>query len=254
MSTYRDFFIFDIFERLESTNQYLFENISFYSKKEGISIVVAEHQSHGRGRLGRRWFSNSIGSLTFSALWNFKFDFKLLSGLSLLISLCLVRVLIKLAPADYKIKWPNDVVFDQRKIAGILIESKSDLNHGLSVIIGIGVNIKLPFHGIAFTEHPATDLYQASSRSLNRNQLLAHFLIELYQLLEVFKIKGFGPFRDEWMRLHCHQNQPVVLHMPNKKIIEGVAVGVTNEGQLILKTDSGLHNFAIGDISLRSKL
>lgn len=176
-----------------------------------------------------------------------------MSGLSLLISLCLVRVLRKLVPADYEIKWPNDVLFKQQKIAGILIECKSDLHTTLSVVIGVGINVKLPHRFIANVEYPVADLYQISVRRLNRNELLAHFLTELYQLLDVFRIKGFEPFREEWLKLHCYQNQPVVLHLPDSEIIEGIAIDVTNEGELILQTESGYRNFSIGDISLRPK-
>lgn len=217
-------------------------------------MVVVETQTKGRGRRKHRWFSNSLGSLTFSLLLNFDLNFKYLSGLSLLISLCLVRVFVKLAPADYRIKWPNDILFNERKISGILIESKNDIYRGVSVVIGVGVNVKLPKQFISNIEYPITDLYQITARRLNRNQLLAHFLIELYQLLSVFQIKGFEPFRKEWMRLHYYHNKSVELHLPNKKTIVGVVAGVTNEGQLILKTANGLQNFAIGDISLRSKV
>lgn len=174
-------------------------------------------------------------------------------GLSLLISLCLVRVLIKVAPADYKIKWPNDVLFNQQKIAGILIECKSDLVAALPVVIGVGINIKLPHRFIADIEYPVTDLYQISVRRINRNELLAQFLTELYQLLDVFRIKGFEPFREEWLKLHCYQNQSVVLNLSDTEMIEGIAIDVTNEGELTLQTESGYRNFSIGDISLRPK-
>lgn len=213
-----------------------------------------ENQTKGRGRRKQRWFSNPIGSLTFSLLLSFKLNFKHLSGLSLLISLCLVRVFAKLAPAEYRIKWPNDILFNERKISGILIESKSDIYRGVSVIIGVGVNVKLPKQFVSNIEYPITDLYQITARRLNRNQLLAHFLIELYQLLNIFRIKGFEPFREEWMQLHYYHNKPVELRLPDKKTIVGVVAGVTSEGQLILKTVNGLQNFAIGDISLRSKI
>jgi len=160
---------------------------------------------------------------------------------------------MKLAPADYRIKWPNDVLFNQQKIAGILIECKSDLKKALTVVIGVGINIKLSQRFIAKIEYPVTDLYQITQHRLNRNELLARFLIELYKVLAIFKTSGFEPFREEWLKFHCYHNQSVVLHLPKNEIIEGIAVGVTNEGELILKTEYGHRNYSMGDISLRPK-
>jgi BirA family transcriptional regulator, biotin operon repressor / biotin---[acetyl-CoA-carboxylase] ligase len=169
----------------------------------------------------------------------------------LLLSLCLVRVLKKLTSADFEIKWPNDVLFNKQKIAGILVECKSNLQRTLAAVIGLGINIKLPQDLNAKTDFPATDLYHITETRFNRSELLARFLVEFYQVLEVFKARGFEPFLSEWLKYHCYHNQPVVLHLPNNKIIEGIAVGVTNEGELILQIDSELQSFTIGDISLR---
>lgn len=165
----------------------------------------------------------------------------------------MVRVLKIFAPADYRIKWPNDVLYNQQKIAGILIECKSDLQSALTVVIGIGINIKLPESHITKIEYPVVDLYQIAGYKLNRNELLARFLIELYQVHVIFRTFGFEPFREEWLKFHCYQNQSVELHLPNNEVIEGIAVGVTNEGELILKTESGHRNYSIGNISLRPK-
>lgn len=163
-------------------------------------------------------------------------------------------MLQKLAPANYRIKWPNDVLINQQKLAGILIECKSDFQNVLSVVIGVGINVKLPTHFLDNNEYPIADLYQIALYKLNRNKLLAHFLTELYQLIEIFNHSGFGPFRDEWMSLHCFQNQPVELYQSTNQIIEGIAIGVSSEGELILLTDRGYQKFTVGDISLRPKI
>ncbi len=242
-----------MFDKLISTNQYLIDTIPQQTSREIIPVVISELQTHGRGRRFHNWYSNLGGSLTFSLLWTINSGFKHLSGLSLLIALCVVRVLIRLTKADFRIKWPNDVLFNHQKIAGILIECKTNFDHTLSVIIGVGINIKLPLNFYTHIDYPATDLYQITGLRYNRNELLALILVEIYHQLKVFEIHGFSAFREEWLQFHCFQNQPVTLHLPNKKIVEGKVIDVSNEGELILQNEFGLQSFTIGDISLRSK-
>lgn len=251
---YKKYFTIVAYDWLASTNQHIFDNISHYASYKTIAVVIAELQTHGRGRRAHHWYSNLGGSLTFSLLWTTHLDSRYLSGLSLSISLSLVRVLVRFAKADFRIKWPNDVLFGHQKMAGILVECKANSDHTLSVIIGIGINIKLPLNFSTHADYPVTDLYQITGRRVNRNELLALILVEIYQLLKVFEIYGFRAFREEWLQFHYFQNQPVILHLPNKEVIEGEVIGVSDEGELVLQTECGQKSFTIGDITLRPKL
>ncbi len=165
----------------------------------------------------------------------------------------MARVLIKLTKADFRIKWPNDVLFNHQKVAGILIECKTNFDHTLSVIIGIGINTKLPLNFNTHIDYPAIDLYQITGIRYNRNALLALMLVEIYHQLEVFETHGFSVFREEWLQFHCFQNQSVILHLPNQGMIAGEVIDVSDEGELIIQNERGLQSFTIGDISLRPK-
>ena len=241
-------FKIDIFQSIDSTNLYLVENSS---KIEAPYVVISEIQTHGRGRGNKQWFSNLGGSLTFSVLWNFGKNFSNLSGLSLIIALSLVRTLTKISEHQFCIKWPNDLLYKNQKVAGILIECKTNSDHTISAIIGIGINLNLHQRIHTLLSYPVSDLTKITGSHLDRNVLIAGILTALYLMLSEYEKFGFGFFKDEWSKHHCFNNKMVVLRMPQNSNISGIIKGVTDKGELILQKDSSFLHFSTGEISLR---
>lgn len=241
------------FDFLDSTNNYLNRNKSFYIKHVPTPVIVSELQTNGRGTNNRNWFSNLGGSLTFSILWRFKRKIQHIPSLSLVLGISLIRVFKNLSVSDVHIKWPNDILVKKKKFAGILIECGTNVDGSISAIIGIGINFNLSSILASYVDQPVTDLFEISGKHLDRNQILALLLIELRHILLVFETDGFSVFREEWERYHVYQSQSVVLHLPNSSSVEGIVEGVQDDGSLVLITSSGRKRFNIGVISLRDK-
>jgi len=217
------------------------------------SVLAVELQTAGRGRLGRAWHSGLGNALTFSLLWRFDCGLNALSGLSLAIGLAQVRALEKLGAQGIRLKWPNDLMAEQGKLGGVLIEAQGDVLGPSAVVIGIGMNLTLPGQQMLKIDQPASALDEVCASLPERNRLLATVLLELADVLQQFTNKGFSSFRTEWERCHMYQNKPIELHMPDGSVVKGVACGVSDTGELCLDTSQGMKKFNSGEISSRNK-
>ncbi|MFA6014726.1 MAG: biotin--[acetyl-CoA-carboxylase] ligase [Gallionellaceae bacterium] len=239
----------EILESTPSSNTLLLQRAT--AGASSGSVLAVEWQAAGRGRFGRVWHAALGNSLTFSVLWRFQFGLSGLSGLSLVAGMALVRVLRKLGATDVGLKWPNDVVTSQGKLAGILIEAQGDMLGPSAVVIGMGLNLRLPLSLMRQIDQPVSDLTHVLSRVPERNQLFALLLQELAGLLMQFGKHGFAPLRDEWESLHQYQNCPVKILRPDGVQVTGIARGVTDGGALRIETQQGIEEFNAGEISLR---
>lgn len=242
---------------IDSTNSYLSKRINkqnIYNKP--IQVIAAELQTNGRGRAGRIWHSGLGNCLTFSLQWCFKrHSPDKLVGLSLVVGVAIIRVLRNSCESDdIKLKWPNDVLYNQKKLAGTLIELRNGLYECTFAVIGIGINFKLTNSMKAAISQAVTDLCEINCAELDRNQILGNLLSELKIVLSDFEKHGFSYFREEWIRYHAFDGQSVCLHLPDDKIEEGIVDGVDNSGAIALITPNGKKLFNIGDVSLRSRL
>lgn len=215
------------------------------------TVLAAEWQSGGRGRLGRAWHGAIGGSLAFSMLWRFARGAAALSGLSLATGVAVARGLDALGATAIELKWPNDVLWRGHKVAGILIELQGDALGPTAAVIGVGINVRLTQADHGRIGQPAADLETICGCELDRNAVLARVLVELYPTLEAFGREGFDPVRRDWQRRHAHQDQLVTLMLPGGARIKGHARGVGNDGALILETRAGLERHHSGEITLR---
>ena len=221
------------------------------------SVLAVEWQSDGRGRMGRSWHSGLGNALTFSLLWRFDCGLAGLSGLSLATGVALVRGLHALGVEGARLKWPNDLLGAQGKIAGILIEAQGDMLGPSAVVIGIGINLSLPQQVLQRIDQPVSDLSRLTPQLPERNRLLACMLRELAQVMEEFAAQGFAALREEWESYHLYQNQTVQLLLPDATTVRGVVRGVNNDGALRVEVVSAsgepvVKVFHAGEISLRS--
>lgn len=239
----------EIHDHLSSTNAYISQNLSALPH---ASCVATNLQSQGRGRRGRRW-QNGLGtSLTFSVLWRFESGASALSGLSLAVGVGAIRALKTLQIENAKLKWPNDILVEHAKLAGILIELQGDMDGPSHAIIGIGMNLHLPEAIRQQIDQPVTDLNAISHTTPNANLVLAVLLDHLADVLHEFEQRGFQSFADEWKSHHAYHKRPVRMLMPDHREIIGIAEGVDDDGSLLVQTENGLQRFISGEISLRS--
>ncbi len=243
-------FHLEILDSAASSNTLLLQR----ARQEGApsgSVLAVEWQSGGRGRMGRVWHSGLGNALTFSLLWRFEQGLSALSGLSLAASVALIRALRRLDIAGAQLKWPNDVISGEGKLAGILVEAHGDILGPSAVVIGIGLNLSLPQATAARIDQPAACLATLTDALPDRNRLLAVLLDELGGVLRNFATTGFAALRTEWESYHALQDQPVRLLLPDGKKTSGIARGVTDAGALQVETSRGMQTFNAGEISLR---
>jgi BirA family biotin operon repressor/biotin-[acetyl-CoA-carboxylase] ligase len=215
----------------------------------GPVLLVAEHQTAGRGRAGRSWLSAPGSSLTFSLAWKFEAGPQALSGLPLAVGVALAETLARLG-VQVRLKWPNDLLKDGDKLAGILIETAPSA-HGIWAVIGIGLNLAMP-----------DELERSIGRAvaaapwlarMDRDTLLASLLDGLAAALREFERGGFPAFAARWNLLHAYQGEAVTIIDRGAVLHEGWAAGVDDAGRLLLDGAEGRIAIAAGDVSLRVK-
>jgi len=216
------------------------------------AVLAVEWQSAGRGRLGRAWHSALGDALTFSLLWRFESGLAALSGLSLAVGVAMMRALHELGVSGAALKWPNDVLLNEGKLAGILLEAQGDMLGPSAVVIGIGLNLAVPEALRGQIEQPVSDLASLDMPMPERNLVLAVSLKHLAAVLHEFVAHGFAPLRAEWERHHRFQQSVVKILLPDGSHIAGMALGVTDDGALRLATAQGEQLFNAGEVSLRS--
>jgi BirA family biotin operon repressor/biotin-[acetyl-CoA-carboxylase] ligase len=210
-------------------------------------VVIAETQTAGRGRRGRQWLSAPGDSLTFSLLWRFP-PGTLPLGLSLAVGVAVTNALAKVGAggtAPIELKWPNDVLLDGRKLAGILVELVPGRTH--AAVIGIGLNLRLP----ASLPVEVRATAAALDRLIDVNQLLATLLIELRTVLDSFAATGFAALRETWIACHAYQDAPVRLLSDFAPPRDGICRGVDADGALLLETSGRIERILSGEVSLR---
>jgi BirA family biotin operon repressor/biotin-[acetyl-CoA-carboxylase] ligase len=242
-------FTLDVRDTVVSTNTALLERAGAPSG----SVLAAEWQSGGRGRLGRAWHAGVGEALTFSLLWRFTRGAGALAGLSLAVGVAIARAVTAAGVRGATLKWPNDVLWRDGKLAGILTELSGDALGPTTAVIGIGLNVRLSQATRARIGQAAVDLEAACGTAPDRNLLLARVLIELGQALQAFERDGFAPLRAEWQRLHALQGRRVTLGLPDGARRSGTARGAAEDGAFLLETRAGIERFHSAEISLRAK-
>jgi BirA family biotin operon repressor/biotin-[acetyl-CoA-carboxylase] ligase len=216
------------------------------------TVLAVEWQTAGRGRLGRTWHSGLGDALTFSLLWRFERGLAALSGLSLAVGVAMIRALHELGVPGVGLKWPNDVLLNDGKLAGILLEAQGDMLGPSVVVIGIGLNLAVPEDLRERIDQRASDLASLDMPTPERNAVLAVLLKHLVAVLHEFGEGGFAQLRAEWESHHVFQQRPVKLLLPDGSHIAGMVLGVTDDGALRLATAQGEQVFNAGEVSLRS--
>lgn len=231
---------------LTSTNDALMNTPSTGAE---YALCLAEMQTAGKGRRGRRWHSPFASNLYLSLAFDLDGGGAAVDGLSLVAGLALAETLESLGQSEVALKWPNDVWIAGRKVAGLLVELQGEAQGGFRVVLGIGLNVYLtPAQGEAI-DQPWTSLQQQGRvPEGGRNQILAVLLNQLLPQLDRFREQGFSSFHDRWQHFDALRDQP--LSVPGQSI-RGTGAGVDARGCLLLETEQGRMTLNAGEVSIR---
>lgn len=242
-----------IFKTLPSTNQYLRQHLHHFNlknkkNKESIFICLAEQQTKGKGRLDRTWYSPFAQNLYFSCSYSFKKSIHEMSGLSLVVALSVFKTLQRAGIQQHLfVKWPNDIVYECKKISGSLIEIQSN-----DVIIGIGLNVNMLHthsNAVSFIEQPWISMREILHREIDRNEVCSFLIYYLFNHLRQFEQQGLSSFIEDWVQADYLMNKEISLyHLGLSRKIHGQVIGLNDQGHLLLKTDSGVEVFSSGEV------
>lgn len=244
----------DVLTVTASTNQCLTSRPT--PLPERLRAVVAEYQTGGRGRRGRRWISPLGHGVCLSVSWAFEISPRDLSSLSLVVGVAVVRALARMGVDGVQLKWPNDIMAGDAKAGGILVEVAGESGGPLRAVIGIGLNVR-PATRIAAAlrdeggNAAAVGLDELPNGGrLSRNALVAALLNELHSSLQIFGKEGFGAFLETWRRFDYLAGAPVVVSS-GEDILRGTARGIGADGALLVEAHGRIVPVVAGDVTLR---
>ncbi|MDF0729240.1 bifunctional biotin--[acetyl-CoA-carboxylase] ligase/biotin operon repressor BirA [Pseudomonas entomophila] len=235
-----------IHESIDSTNAEALRRIA-----EGLAapfLVLAERQSAGRGRRGRQWVSPFAENLYYSLVLRVEGGMRQLEGLSLVVGLAVMRALQAFGVSGVGLKWPNDVLVGERKIAGILLELVGDPADVCHVVLGIGINVNMQSNDQV--DQHWTSMKLEAGVLIDRNRLVSLLNQQLQHELARHRRYGFAAFQEEWEQAHLWQARKVSLIAGNTRI-DGAVLGVDGQGGLRLEVDGVEKSFSGGELSLR---
>lgn len=214
-------------------------------------VCLAEQQTAGKGRRGRHWVSPFGHNLYLTLLREFASGASGLDGLSLVVGMALVNALQEWGFAELGLKWPNDVLWREQKLAGILIEISGDVSGTCQVVIGLGLNLRHNAAAMGTVTQPWTSLAELGFAQHERNRLFGSILGHQLGALDRFEASGFGAFAAQWNTLDVSAGRQVELHSAAGTQI-GIGKGVDATGALLLQTETGITRFLGGEVSLRA--
>ena len=236
---------------IDSTNQYMLDRIP---NLQSGDTCLAEYQSAGRGRRGRQWISPFGCNLYLSTYWKLEQGPAAAIGLSLVVGIVIAETLNKLCGNKVKVKWPNDLYMNDKKLAGILVELTGKTGDAAHIIIGIGINIGMNKSIIKKDEtiNQAWSALTDEVENIERNELAGNIINALKKSLLIFEKQGLKPFLSRWFELDNFLERNVKLLIGND-IIFGVEKGINEQGALLLQKENGeIIPYIGGEISLRS--
>jgi BirA family biotin operon repressor/biotin-[acetyl-CoA-carboxylase] ligase len=232
---------------VDSTNQYLLDRLAELTSGDAC---IAEYQQAGRGRRGRQWVSPFGANLYLSMFWRLEQGPAAAMGLSLVIGIVMAEVLQRLGAEQVRVKWPNDLYLNDRKLAGILVELTGKTGDAAQLVLGAGINMAMRETNASQIDQRWINLQEAGI-TIDRNELAAKLLNELRNSLRQFEIDGLAPFISRWRKLDNFIDRPVKLLIGEQQIF-GIARGIDQQGALLLEQEGEIKPFIGGEISLRS--
>ncbi len=211
-------------------------------------VILAERQLAGRGRRGRKWISPFAENIYYSLVLRIDGGMRRLEGLSLVVGLAVLRALREMGMEGAGLKWPNDVLVGNKKIAGILLELVGDPADVCHVVIGVGINANMRVANEV--DQAWTSIFLESGKAINRNALVSSLNESLLAYLKRHESSGFAAIQAEWEMNHLWQGREVSL-IAGVHQVDGTVIGIDQQGALRLRVEGEEKVFSGGELSLR---
>lgn len=237
-----------IHSTIESTNTWLMREAA--REAPSGTVCLAEHQTAGKGRHGRQWVSPFGRNIYLSLLWRFERSPVELSGLSLAAGIGVIRALRRIACHEAGLKWPNDILWRGKKLAGLLLEVAGEAAGPSHLVIGVGLNLQLDAAGSGI-DQPWIDLVSIPDvRAYSRNELVAGLLENLFEIITEYEQSGLTRFIEEWDRYDLLKGSEVVVRNASRSY-QGEHLGIDPSGALKLRVAGEVMTFWAGEVTLR---
>ena len=242
----------EIFFDIDSTNRYL--NCKSVDGAASGYLVLAEQQTKGKGRRGRTWVSPFASNLYLSLLWRFQYGPSHLGCLSLFIAVAIVRALNKAGAKDVGVKWPNDIYWKNKKLAGILLEMRGEFSGPSAVVIGVGINIAMSSVSkeAEKIDQPWVDVETIVGKKIERNDFSVLVIEALFDVLNEIPEQE-NKLLKEWQQMDILKNKNVEVSFADK-VIYGEALGINKDGALLVRHEGKDIICHSGDVSIRPEL
>lgn len=238
----------EVLTLIDSTNNYLLNNREYKRN----CAVFAEHQTAGRGQFNRTWFSNFGKDIALSLSWEFSKPLNKLAGLTLVVGIAVVKALEEYGLKGIQLKWPNDIIYEGKKLAGVLIESRSIEKKIQKMVIGIGLNLYNPTTPFSINDQTITSVFSLQKLLPRRNRLAGLILKNLIWTLINFEAKSLDYFMQDLQRLDNLAGKVITIKNQTN-FLEGIARGINTQGQLCVQIKNQIHYFNNGKIRIKLK-
>jgi len=240
----------ELFFNIDSTNEYLISETKLNKYNHtGCRVCFAEYQYNGKGRRGKQWVSPMGGNLYCSISWHFNKSFQEIAGLSLAVSVGITMLLDELGVKELELKWPNDVLWQGKKLVGVLLEMHGESSGPCTTVIGIGVNYNMSKSNVDI-DQPWCDLNSILKTLPARNNFAAKLIDKLITTIQLFDDKGLDAFLELWRSYDVLQNKSIMIKKLDS-IEHGIARGIDHSGALLVEQSGVVSALYSGDVSIR---
>lgn len=237
------------FTSTDSTNNQA-KKLAMQGAADG-TIVVSEEQNGGRGRLSRSFFSPKYEGIWFSVILRPKFLPQEAPKCTLMAAVAIAKAIREVTGLDIGIKWPNDILYDNKKLVGILTEMNAEMDCINYIVIGMGINVNIPYAEIPDDiKDKATSLSEITGKQISRIELLNKILYNLEQLYLTAQEQGFKSILNEWRKYSVTLNQHIKVIGPDETYT-GIAMDIDDEGALLVNRNGKINRVLAGDVSIR---
>ena len=220
-------------DSVDSTNNWVKSHLSELSS---LTCVTAEEQTAGRGRFKRHWVSPRGENIYATLYLIVPLGSEYLANLGQIMAFASAKVLRGIG-FEAELKWPNDILIQERKIAGVLTETVTQ-GEEIGVIIGIGINVNMPTASLEAIGAPATSLFQLSKKKWDLQEVTELVMDHFIQDLEVLKKSGFAPFQAPFEKMLAYKGQEITIN-DGMQTVKGICQSITQDGRLQLLMPSG---------------
>jgi len=239
-----------ITESTSSTNEDA--KLFIANQADNITVHLSEQQTAGKGRNGRKWISPKGKNIYLSVGWKSPLNYEQLEGMSLAVGVIIAKILNRYSGSKAYIKWPNDILIEDKKISGILIETLELTRHkGIGVVIGLGINVHMSAEDGKEIDQTWTSLDETFRKIHDRNEIIANLLKEIIKLTKIFPQKGFRHYKLEFESLNILKDKECnVISGDSTKVV--IVKGVNDKGELVVEENLEYLALRYGEVSIRT--